>query len=69
MSSLISIHLCWICSKAVDFYECKIDEHGSAVHEACYAAVIALQNSSLKAPPSCRSVAHFSGAPITRYGP
>ncbi len=69
MSSLISIHLCWICSKAVDLYKCKIDHHGSAVHQACYVAVNALQNSSHRDPRSCRSVAHSSGAPITRYGP
>lgn len=69
MSSLSSIHLCWVCSKAVDLYKCKIDEHGSAVHQACNAAVIALQNGARKGKRSCKSVAHSSGAPTTRYGP
>lgn len=34
--------MCWICGKAVDLKTCKTDEHGSAVHEHCYAAKIAL---------------------------
>ncbi len=69
MSSPISIHLCWLCGEAVDLRTCKIDEYGEPVHEACYTARIVLENAARKAPPSCRGVAHLSGAPITRYGP
>jgi hypothetical protein len=34
--------MCWICGKAVDLKTSKTDEHGSAVHEQCYAAKVAL---------------------------
>ena len=38
--------MCWICGKSVDLKTCKIDEHGSAVHEQCHAAKVALKNGS-----------------------
>lgn len=31
-----SIHVCWLCGEEADLRVCKIDELGSAVHEACY---------------------------------
>ena len=40
-------HMCWVCGKAVDLKHCKTDEHGSIVHEPCYAAKIALANGSI----------------------
>lgn len=40
-------HMCWVCGKAVDIKNCKTDEHGSAVHELCYAAKIGLANASI----------------------
>jgi hypothetical protein len=27
--------VCWICGKALSLEECKVDEHGQAVHEEC----------------------------------
>lgn len=35
-------HICWLCGKDVDLRACKIDEHGSAVHESCYMVKLAL---------------------------
>jgi hypothetical protein len=35
---------CWICGKAVDLKICKTDEHGLAVHEACYVMRIILKS-------------------------
>jgi hypothetical protein len=35
--------ICWICGKAVPLEECKVDEHGLAVHEKCYVAKLALE--------------------------
>lgn len=40
-------HMCWVCGKAVDLKNCKTDEHGTIVHEPCYAAKIALANGSI----------------------
>ena len=31
-------YACWICGKVVDLNNCKTDEHGLPVHEACYVA-------------------------------
>jgi hypothetical protein len=31
-------HVCSICGQPVSLQGCKIDEHGNAVHETCYAA-------------------------------
>ena len=42
MLSQHSAQMCWICGKIVDLKTCKTDEHGSAVHECCYAAKMAL---------------------------
>ena len=44
-------HLCWMCGKRVDVETCKTDEQGKAVHEACYAARLALER-RLEWPPS-----------------
>jgi hypothetical protein len=46
-----SLHLCWLCGKDADLTTCKIDEHGKAVHEACYTARLALEASAHKGPP------------------
>lgn len=43
-------HICWLCGKEANLRTCKIDEHGSAVHEACYALKLALHAGSTKAP-------------------
>lgn len=40
--------VCWICGKGISLTTCKIDEHGSAVHEECYVAKVAFTNESLK---------------------
>ena len=31
----MTAHYCWICGHDVSLETCKVDEHGSAVHEAC----------------------------------
>ena len=41
--------ICWICGKSVSLENCKIDEHGSAVHEECYVAKVALAKAPLQA--------------------
>lgn len=33
---------CWICGRVVSLESCKTDEHGNAVHEACYVARVSL---------------------------
>ena len=35
------VHECWICGSEVSLEECKIDEHGQAVHEDCYLVALA----------------------------
>lgn len=35
---------CWICGKQVDLSQCKVDEHGLAVHESCYVAKAILKS-------------------------
>jgi len=35
---MASISCCWICGKPIRLEDCKIDEHGMPVHEACYVA-------------------------------
>ena len=62
-----SIHLCWICDKSIDLTDCKTDEHGKAVHEACYAAKIALESGARKGPVSFTVAVRFKGDPITRH--
>lgn len=37
------IRFCWICGRAVPLENCKTEEHGSVVHEECYAARLKLQ--------------------------
>lgn len=36
-------HKCWICGSEISLEQCKIDEHGRAVHAECYMANIRLQ--------------------------
>ncbi len=38
---------CVICKAPVELERCKVDEHGDAVHEACYVAKLA-RNGSLR---------------------
>jgi hypothetical protein len=42
--------LCLICGRTVDLKICKTDEHGNAVHEGCYAALVKAEEESVKAP-------------------
>ena len=46
------IHICWICGSRVPLENCKIDEHGQAVHEDCYLAKMVLQNSNTPQSPN-----------------
>ena len=62
MNSLPSGHfvcICWICGKNVDPNTCKIDEFGEAVHETCYAARIAPESGTRKAPVSFTVAVRF----------
>jgi hypothetical protein len=34
----MTTHYCWVCGQEVSLETCKVDEHGSAVHEACLVA-------------------------------
>jgi hypothetical protein len=44
MSPLLrAVPNCWICGKPVRLEKCKIDEHGQAVHENCYATRLKLE--------------------------
>ena len=46
--------MCWICGTAVPPETYKMDDHGSAVHERCHAAKLALATEGLrltKMPP------------------
>jgi len=36
------VHECWICGYEVSLEECKIDEHGQAVHQECYLVALAV---------------------------
>jgi ribosome-binding protein aMBF1 (putative translation factor) len=45
---------CWLCGKAVKLEDCKIDEHGLAVHEDCYVVRVAL--SATRTIPSSRAL-------------
>ena len=38
--------MCWICGRSISLESCKVDEHGNAVHEECYAAKVALAKAS-----------------------
>jgi hypothetical protein len=44
---LRGIFRCWICGRRVALEDCKIDEHGYAVHENCYIGM-ALRHSRRK---------------------
>jgi hypothetical protein len=48
-----SISFCWICGLVVDLRTCKTDEHGNAVHEACYATRIRMNDEALKQMQIC----------------
>ena len=37
---------CWICGESCRLEDCKIDEHGRAVHEVCHVAKLTLKNGS-----------------------
>jgi hypothetical protein len=41
-------HVCWICGRAVALENCKTDEQGLAVHEACYIARLELASESMR---------------------
>jgi hypothetical protein len=41
LSSICPARCCWICGKPVSLENCKVDEHGLAVHEECYLAKVA----------------------------
>jgi hypothetical protein len=43
LKAAMRITFCWICGKAVTLEQCKVDEHGLAVHEECYVARVALE--------------------------
>src|SRR5437588_9241386 len=42
----MTTHYCWICGHEVSLETCKIDEHGSAVHEACLFARMKMETAS-----------------------
>ncbi len=41
------VHECWICGSEVSLEECKIDEHGQAVHEDCYLVALAFHHPTI----------------------
>lgn len=45
----MTTHYCWICGHDVSLETCKVDEHGSAVHEACLFARMKMENASSRA--------------------
>ena len=42
--------ICWICGNAVKLEDCKVDEHGLAVHEGCYVAKVSLKSEKFLVP-------------------
>lgn len=46
------VYICWVCGAPVSLEECKIDEHGEAVHEKCYVTMIAQHLPVLRNGPS-----------------
>jgi hypothetical protein len=51
MSPLLrAVPNCWICGKPVRLENCKIDEHGQAVHEDCYAMRLKLEGTCAHTP-------------------
>jgi hypothetical protein len=47
---LKALKTCWICGTNVSLEECKVDEHGLAVHENCYLVVLAIVNAQQPSP-------------------
>ncbi|MGC1649460.1 MAG: hypothetical protein WA741_26855 [Candidatus Sulfotelmatobacter sp.] len=45
----MTTHYCWICGHDVSLETCKVDEHGSAVHEACIFARMKMESTSSRA--------------------
>ena len=43
-----STSFCWICSRPVDLKSCATDEHGNAVHTACSAIRIRMNEEALR---------------------
>ena len=50
LTAIPSAKFCWICGRAVSLEDGKTDEHGSIVHEECYAARLRLNGSAPPAP-------------------
>ena len=42
----MTTHYCWVCGHEVSLETCKVDEHGSAVHEACLFARMKMETAS-----------------------
>jgi hypothetical protein len=42
----MTTHYCWLCGHEVSLASCKIDDHGSAVHEACLFARMKMETAS-----------------------
>jgi hypothetical protein len=45
----MTTHYCWICGHDLSLETCKVDEHGSAVHEACLFARMKMESASSRA--------------------
>jgi ribosome-binding protein aMBF1 (putative translation factor) len=37
---------CWMCGRTIRLDDCKIDEHGMAVHEDCYVSRVMMKGNS-----------------------
>jgi hypothetical protein len=42
----MTAHYCWVCGYEVSLETCKVDERGSAVHEACLFARMKMETAS-----------------------
>jgi hypothetical protein len=42
----MTTYYCWVCGHEVSLETCKVDEHGSAVHEACLFARMKMETAS-----------------------
>ncbi len=42
----MTTHYCWVCGREVSLETCKVDEHGSAVHEPCLFARMKTETAS-----------------------
>jgi hypothetical protein len=49
-SSTRKIPACWMCGKAVSLEACKVDEHGRAVHDDCYALMLRFRQGDRPTP-------------------